>query len=157
MFTKEIKFKDFNNNNQSITAFFHLSKAELIELQLTKDGGFAEYVQSIVDAKDESALVATFKELIDFSYGIKSDDGQYFEKSEEILKRFKSSPAYSELFMELATDETGAAAFINGVIPSDLRQAELPQDKPSGPPPAPIASAVVTPTTPTQPVQFGQL
>ena len=61
MFTKEIKFKDFNNNNQSITAFFHLSKAELIDLQLTKDGGFAEYVQSIVDAKDESALVATFK------------------------------------------------------------------------------------------------
>lgn len=157
MFTKEIKFEDFNGNPQSVTAFFHLSKAELIDLQLTKDGGFVEYVQNIVEAKDEPALVATFKQLIDFSYGIKSDDGQYFEKSEEILKRFKSSPAYSELFMELATDDTGAAAFINGVVPSDLRQAELPQDKPSGPPPAPITSAVVTPTAPTQPVQFGQL
>ena len=123
MFTKEIKFTDFNGNPQSVVAFFHLSKAE----------------------------------LIDFSYGIKSSDGQYFEKSEEILKRFKSSPAYSELFMELATDDNGAAAFINGVIPNDLKQGELPQDKPSGPPPAPITAEVVTPSAPTQPVQFGQL
>ena len=157
MFTKEIKFTDFNGNPQSVVAFFHLSKAELIYLQLTKEGGFVEYVQNIVEAKDESALVATFKNLIDFSYGSKSSDGQYFEKSEEILKRFKSSPAYSELFMELATDDNGAAAFINGVIPNDLKQGELPQDKPSGPPPAPITAEVVTPSAPTQPVQFGQL
>ena len=62
-----------------------------------------------------------FKGLILDSYGEKSADGIQFEKSDSIRKRFEQSEAYSELFMELATNSESAANFINGIIPKDLR------------------------------------
>ena len=38
-------------------------------------------------------------------------------KSEEITKNFSETEAYVDLFMELATDEKAAAAFMEGVLP----------------------------------------
>ena len=39
-------------------------------------------------------------------------------KSEEISNGFAQTEAYSQLFMELATDADAAAAFVNGIIPN---------------------------------------
>jgi hypothetical protein len=62
-------------------------------------------------------------ELIEKSYGVKSLDGKRFEKSEDITRAFKQTPAYDELFMELVTDADKAANFVNGILP------EVPQQK----------------------------
>jgi hypothetical protein len=51
------------------------------------------------------------------AYGEKSPDGRRFVKSEEISKAFSETTAYSDLFMELATDANVAAQFINDIIP----------------------------------------
>jgi hypothetical protein len=161
---KDITFTDYNDNPRQVTAFFHLSKSELIDLDVAREGGFAAYAKGIVDAEDRAGLVKAFRELIDMSYGIKSDDGQRFEKGPEILNRFKSSAAYSELFMSLASDEDAAAAFVNGIVPSDIN-VEAPQDKPMGPPPTPSTAvettavettAVETTAEETKPVSFNQ-
>jgi hypothetical protein len=49
-----------------------------------------------------------------------SEDGKRFIKGEAIQQEFMQSPAYSELFMELATDAGAAAEFVNGIIPKGL-------------------------------------
>ncbi len=144
MIKRTITYEDFNGNPQSDEAHFHLSKSELIEMEVEYDGGFIQHVQSIIDANNQKELIGHFKKLILSSYGIKSPDGKVFQKSDELREKFANSAAYSTLFMELATDEGSAAAFINGVIPTDLQQ-EAVQDKPVGPPPTPSTAAVMPP------------
>ena len=87
---------------------------------MTHAGGYSEYLNRIIDAKDRQTLVALFKELLLLSYGEKSDDGRSFMKSPEIAHRFECSGAYNVLFMELATNDESAAAFANGVVPKAL-------------------------------------
>ena len=77
-------------------------------------------IQDIVKTQDGPAIMKIFKDIILKSYGKKSPDGKRFEKSEEISKAFEQTEAYSVLFMELVTDADAAAAFVNGIIPSDV-------------------------------------
>lgn len=117
MLKKTIKYVDYNDNERSENFYFNLSKAEIMEMELSTEGGFAEMVQRIVDAQDGPAIMKTFKEMILKAYGVKSPDGKRFEKSKELSEAFSQTEAYSELFMELVTDADAAAAFVNGIIP----------------------------------------
>lgn len=49
-------------------------------------------------------------------YGVKSEDGRRFMKSEEISRSFMESPAYEILFEELVTNDKAAADFVNAVM-----------------------------------------
>ena len=47
-------------------------------------------------------------------------------KNNELREAFSQTEAYSNLFMELATDADAASEFINGILPSDLvKKSEL--------------------------------
>jgi hypothetical protein len=74
-------------------------------------------IQKVVSAKDTPSLVKVFKDLILRSYGVKSDDGKRFIKSDELRTAFEQTEAYSNLFMELATDDKAASDFINSIVP----------------------------------------
>ena len=50
-------------------------------------------------------------------------DGKRIIKSQELSKAFSETEAYSELFMELASDADAATAFITGVLPKEYRTA----------------------------------
>jgi hypothetical protein len=82
-------------------------------------------IQKIVAAQDSPAIIKVFKELILKAYGEKSPDGKRFIKSDEISTAFSQTEAYSQLFMELATDADAAAKFVNGIIPVDLGKTTL--------------------------------
>ena len=125
MYKKTITYPDYNGQEIKEDFYFNLTKAEILEMQLEKEGGLAEKIQSIVDSKNVPELIKIFKELILRSYGKKSDDGKRFIKSPELSREFTQTEAYSELFMELATDSDAASAFINGIIPANLAK-ELP-------------------------------
>lgn len=122
MYNKEIKYVDFDGNERTETFQFHLSKAELAEMELSKVGGFKNYIQAIIDADDREQLLTLFKGLILKSYGRKSEDGKRFVKSEEISRAFEECPAYSELFIELVTNTDAAISFVNGIIPPELQK-----------------------------------
>ena len=51
MLKKDITYTDFNGVERKETFWFHLSKAELLDMEMTTTGGYAEMVQRIVDAK----------------------------------------------------------------------------------------------------------
>ena len=123
MLTKTITYTDYNGVEKTEKFYFNLSKAELMEMEMTTNGGFAESIQKIVDAKDTPSIVRVFKDLILKAYGEKSLDGKRFIKSEELSTAFSQTEAYSILFMELATDADAAAKFVNGIIPQADRTA----------------------------------
>lgn len=117
MIKKTITYEDYNGVSRTEDFYFNLTKAEIAEMELSTTGGLAEMIQRIVNAKDTPEIVRVFKDLILRAYGVKSDDGRRFIKSPEISKEFSETEAYSQLFMELATDAEKAAAFVNGVVP----------------------------------------
>lgn len=120
MLKKTITYTDYSGIERTEDFYFNLSKAEILEMQLSVNGGFAEMLQKIIKAKDFPTLVKTFKELILMSYGEKSEDGRRFVKSKEISDAFAQTEAYSILFMELSNDDKAASEFVNGILPVDL-------------------------------------
>lgn len=120
MLKKTITYTDFDGNDRTEDFYFNLTRAELAEMEWSTEGGMAQYIKRITDAQDIKALLDIFKSLICKSYGVKSLDGKRFVKNSEVLEEFKQTNAYSDLFMELATDEDAAAAFVNGIIPDDI-------------------------------------
>ncbi len=115
-----ISYTDYNGVERKENFFFNLSKAELMEMETSKEGGLSNYIQSIIDAQDVTKLMGLFKELIVKSYGVKSPDGKRFIKSKEVVDEFIQTEAYSELYVMLASDEQKAIAFVNGIIPQSM-------------------------------------
>lgn len=122
MLKKNITFEDFNGNTVNEDHYFHLSKADLIELEVSHSGGLQAWITRIIETEDAKALIEEFKKLILSSYGKKSEDGRRFIKDAELRDDFKSSPAYEELFMELVTNPDKASEFVNGIVPKGLEK-----------------------------------
>lgn len=129
MLAKTITYTDYNGEERTETLYFNLSKAELMELEMSVDGGWAERMQKIVDAKDLPTLSRIFKDIILKSYGEKSADGRRFIKSDALSQSFAQSEAYSELFMELLTVDGAAADFMSKIIPQEKKTIPAPADK----------------------------
>lgn len=118
MIEERIKYTDLNGNEKEKVAYFHFSKAELIEMQLSEEGGLDKLIQKIVDEQDQAKLVALFKTMILKSYGEVVGDGEGFYKDPKNTAIFEMSEAYSEFFMSLLTDTDKAIAFVKGIMPN---------------------------------------
>jgi hypothetical protein len=123
MFKKKLSYTNYNGEKVTKEYYFNLSRAEILRMQFTTVGGFQAYVQQIVDAQDIAELYKLFEKLVQESYGVKTPDGEEFDKFEADRvtprwKRFSQTEAYSELMMELVNDTDAAVAFIKGIIPS---------------------------------------
>ena len=122
MVVKKIKYTDFNGVEREEEFMFNLTEAEITEMELTTDGGLSDSIKKIISAQNTPQIIKTFKMLLLKSYGEKSADGRRFIKSEELTEAFTQTNAYSQFFMELATDDKAAIAFINGIIPDSMRE-----------------------------------
>lgn len=125
MLKKTITYTDYDGLERTEEFRFNLTKAELMDMELTTVGTFSKLMQKIIDEKDMVRLAKYFKELILKSYGVKSDDGKRFIKSPELSKAFSQTEAYSELYMELLGNSEYAVKFIQQVMPKDLDQNEV--------------------------------
>lgn len=122
MLKKSIKYTDFNDQEVTEDFYFHLSKADLIHLEMSHKGGLKEHMEKIMAAEDTNGVLTELEKIILMSYGRRSDDGARFVKTETMREEFRGSEAYSELLMELLTDATKAGEFINGIVPRGLDQ-----------------------------------
>ena len=129
MYKKVHTYTDYNGVERTETFYFNLSKAEAVEMELTTEGTLSEWIQKVIDTNDVPEIVRLFKEIVLKSYGEKSPDGRRFMKNDEIREAFSQTEAYSDIFMELATDAKAAGDFINGILPKDLseRTSDTPQ------------------------------
>lgn len=137
MYKKTIKYEDFDGNEREEDFYFHLTDADVVRYRFSEKGGIEKLIEEITKEQDFKRLIEKFEDLIQRSYGRKSHDGRKFEKTEEILEDFMATEAYSQLFMELATDDVAAAEFVNSVFPKSLRdkaaqaQEKFDRDKPT--------------------------
>ena len=120
MIKKTIAYTDYNGVERKEDFYFNLTKAEIMEMEMSTQGGMAEMIQRIVASQDQPAIIKIFKDLIIKAYGIKSPDGKRFIKNAEIVDEFTQTEAFSQLFMELATNADEAAKFVNGIVPADM-------------------------------------
>ena len=111
-------YNDYNGVSRTEDFYFNLTQAEITEMELSVDGGLTEMINRIVAAKDGRQIISLFKDLILRAYGEKSADGKRFIKTQELRDAFAQTEAYSDLFMELATDANAAANFVNGIVPA---------------------------------------
>lgn len=122
MIKKTMTYTDYNGNKRTEDFYFNLNKAEVAKMEMSTAGGLAEKINRIIEAQDVPALIEIFEELIQKSYGVKTPDGRGFTKKKDDLEAFMATEAYSDLFMELATDDKAAEAFVNGIIPANLNK-----------------------------------
>lgn len=120
MLKKTVTYTDFDGNERTEELYFNLTKAELMELQMSEIGGLEKRLKGIIMAQNGVEIMKFFKDIFLNSYGVKSPDGRRFIKNNEVREDFEQTEAYSQLFMELVTDADKMADFIKGVIPSDL-------------------------------------
>lgn len=125
MLTEKITYTDHNDNQRTELFYFNLSKAEVIEweMRVMDQGGLVKLLEEVEEAKDGRKIMDFFRDLIEKSYGVKSEDGRTFQKSKEISQAFMGSEAYSELFMSLIYNPEKAAAFSAEILPKDLAAA----------------------------------
>ena len=120
MIKETITYTDYNGVERKEDFYFNLTKAEIMEMEMSTQGGLAEMIQRIVAAQDQPAIIKIFKELIIKAYGVKSPDGKRFIKNAEVVDNFVQTEACSQMFMKLATDADAAAKFVNGIVPADM-------------------------------------
>lgn len=88
MLKKTISYVDYNGTKRTEDFYFNLTKAEISEMELEIPGGMSEMLKRITAAQDTPTLVKIFKDLILRSYGVKSDDGRRFVKSQQLKEEF---------------------------------------------------------------------
>lgn len=120
MLKRMITYEDYNGTTRTEPAYFNLTQTELTKLHVSVDGGFAELLQRLIDAKNGKAIMENVDNILMMSYGVKSDDGRYLIKNDRVREEFKCSPMYDHIFYELVTNDEKAAEFIKGIMPADL-------------------------------------
>lgn len=117
MLKKTITYTDYDGLERTEEFRFNLTKAEVVDMELTTAGTFSETMKRIIAEKDIIRIAKLFKELLLKSYGVKSDDGKRFVKSPELSEAFSQTEAYSDLYIELLSNPEEAAKFFAEVAP----------------------------------------
>ena len=129
MLKKTITYTDYNGIERKEDFLFNLTQTELMKWDLKTPGGLAAKLELITQKFDIPSLTSFIEELIDRSYGIKSDDGVRFIKDEKLSTMFRQTEAYDKLFTELFSDEKVITDFINGILPKALLDKAREQNK----------------------------
>lgn len=110
------KYEDFNGVEKEEDFYFHLTKADILKMELSEEGGLDKRIEKLQKTKDIKEAIKVFEGILLMSYGIKTEDGR-FVRNEEARARFVSSAAYSEIYWDLATNPVEADKFVKGIIP----------------------------------------
>lgn len=133
MIKKTIKYTDYNGVERTEDYYFNLNKAEVIEMEVSVEGGYSELIDRIIKTNDNREIVNVLKTIILKSYGEKSIDGKRFMKVDDngnpLYRKFEDTEAFVELYMELANNAKEAAEFINAVIPNMGNDKLVENDK----------------------------
>jgi hypothetical protein len=69
MLKKTITYEDYDGNKRTEDFYFNLSKAEIMEMELSVSGGMTQMLNRIVSEQDGEKIIKTFKEIILKAYG----------------------------------------------------------------------------------------
>lgn len=121
MYSKKIKYTDYNDVEREEEFLFDINKSELIKWS-AMDGDYTvdKVIEQIANKNNNKQTLQIFEDLLRLAYGEKSLDGRRFIKSDEVYDNFKQTNAYDVLFMELVTNPNSAVEFITSIIPKEI-------------------------------------
>jgi len=125
MFKKSIPYKDYDGTQKTKVCYFHLNKFEWLELEAYTKGGLINNLENAVESDNSKKTIDLLKKIILRSYGEKNPETGEFEKDDDRAIRFSKTEAFSELFYELAYNETKSKEFFLGLIPPEARDKAL--------------------------------
>lgn len=111
------KYENYNGEQKEKVLRFNLTASELRNLQFSKEGGIDKYYEEVVKSQNAKEIYGIFEELVHLSYGIISEDGDSFTKSEEEYNKFRNSLAYEAFMDYIMSSDDGASKFILGIMP----------------------------------------
>ena len=133
MITKTITYLDFDSNERTETLYFNLTQTELVDMAMDLPDSVSEEIgpnpteadadklaSKMINELGKKGVVDFIKKLVLKAYGIKSEDGRRFVKSEAITEEFSQTLAYDAIVMELLSDDEAASNFVNSVIPAKV-------------------------------------
>jgi hypothetical protein len=119
---RDITYENFDGEEVTETFYFNLTKTELLEMQIEYHGGMEELITRIIKEEAVKEIFELFKKIVLASYGIRSEDGKRFIKSNQIREEFQQTAAYDALIVELATNDQSASDFIIAVVPRAMAE-----------------------------------
>ena len=141
MITKTVKYKGFDGEDIEEVVRLHLTKAELVNLNMkySQYGGLINYLRKLLTdtQKGDSymmPLVTMLQTVILAAYGQKLPDGRIVKKVNgvSLADEFESSEAYSQLLMSLLDEEgiNEIEPLLMGIFPvGDVDPATLAAEK----------------------------
>lgn len=134
MIKRTITYTDFDGNSRTEDMYFNMTRSELVEFTFTMPDEMTSVMKNpeTVDLEETGAKLAEkmgnsgifnfIKDLVFKAYGVKSEDGRRFIKSEELSTEFTQTLAYDQFLMDLFSDDIKATEFINGIIPASIAE-----------------------------------
>lgn len=129
MLKKTITFTNFDGKEESIDAYFNLTKTECIDLNLEyeAEGGLIGRIKKLMSEKIDGEIpqkpaVDFVKLLVEKAYGVRpKDDPSLFLKEDDngkpLGKKFKQSAAYDKYVFDLLTGAESLDEFAENVMP----------------------------------------
>lgn len=115
------EYEDFNGHKRTAEMYFNLTDIEVVDFSGRNPSQVTEDMETMVNTENIRGILAFIRDLINWSYGVKSEDGITFEKSPEITRKFVQSAYYSDwLFSLFENDAAKGIAFVKGVLPASL-------------------------------------
>lgn len=126
MFSITKTYTDYNGVEKEETFWFNLNQRELSKLALGPSGGLDSVIAEIISTNDMGRTMELLEDIVLMSYGKKMPDGRFAKTDDDghrYADRFKQTKVFDDLFMELFTDMKKLVAFINGVVPPELKDS----------------------------------
>ena len=132
MLKKTIEYIDFDGNKRVEDLYFNMTRTELLAFSFDmpdvvtdsvedpKNVDVEEAGKKLVEKLGKSGIFNFVKDLVFKAYGVKSEDGRRFIKSEQLSTEFTQTLAYDEFVMELFRDDKNATDFLNAIIPAEM-------------------------------------
>ena len=121
MVKRTIKYTDYFGVEREEDFYFSITAPELIEWEREDPtGSLAKKLEGIVNSENPIEILGIIRWIVMKSYGVRSEDGRFFKKSDEISEMFTQSAAYEEMYISFLENPELAIEFINSVIPKKL-------------------------------------
>lgn len=120
MLKKTVTYTDFNGIDQTEDLYFNLNNIELMKLKDKIPEWEKNISTETITKQDFDKLLDAFQAFIILSFGIKSEDGRRFIKSDEIKNEFEQSAAFESLFDEFLEDPAKFTDFLIGILPKNI-------------------------------------
>jgi len=127
MIKETVQYTDYNDVNRTEVVYFNISQSELMDnLNLRAD---LERIQASLEGPERQLTTEEIQQILDLvkrmmqlAYGVRSEDGLHFRKSESVWDDFKSSAVYDAFIMSLFKNPEKAFEFLVAVMPKELME-----------------------------------